>query len=65
VPRQGEGIIEITTELGEVEEYSMDKRGFVVVPPPVIHKVRKNSSEGPFVFLMARTPRTKHDFIAQ
>lgn len=65
VPLQGEGVIEVTTESGEVEGYPMDMHSFMAMPPTVIHRVRNSSSEAPFVFLIAQTPRTKYDFIAQ
>jgi mannose-6-phosphate isomerase-like protein (cupin superfamily) len=65
VPLQGEGLIEVTTKSRQVEEYPMDVHGFMAMPPKVIHRVRNRSSEAPFVFLIAQSPRTKYDFIAQ
>jgi quercetin dioxygenase-like cupin family protein len=64
VPLQG-GVIEVTTESGEVEGYPMNMHSFMAMPPTVIHRVRNNSSEAPFVFLIAQTLRAKYDFIAR
>ena len=65
VPLQGEGVIEVTTESREVEGCLMNMHSFMAMPPTVIHRVRNNSSEAPFVFLIAQTPRAKYDFIAR
>jgi hypothetical protein len=35
----------------------MDMHSFMAMPPTVIHRVRNNSSEYPFVFLIVQTPR--------
>ena len=50
VPLQGEGVIEVTTESGEVEGYPMNMHSFMTMPPTVIHRVRNNSSEGPRLY---------------
>jgi mannose-6-phosphate isomerase-like protein (cupin superfamily) len=65
VPLQGEGVIEVVTESGRVEKYPMDMHSFMAMPPKIVHRVRNNLSEVPFVFLIAQSPRTKYDFIAQ
>jgi mannose-6-phosphate isomerase-like protein (cupin superfamily) len=65
VPLQGEGVTEVTTKSGEVEGYPMNMHGFMAMPPTIIHRVRNNSSEAPFVFLIVQTPRAKYDFIAR
>lgn len=43
----------------------MNMHSFMAMPPTVIHRVRNNSSEAPFVFLIAQAPRAKYDFIAR
>jgi mannose-6-phosphate isomerase-like protein (cupin superfamily) len=65
MPLEGEGVVEVTTESGEVEGYPMNMHSFMAMPLTVIHRVRNNSSEAPFVFLIAQTPRAKYDFITR
>ena len=65
VPLQGQGLIEVKTESGSIEEYPMEMHSFLAMPPKVVHRVCNKSSEALFVFLIAQSPRTKYDFIAQ
>jgi mannose-6-phosphate isomerase-like protein (cupin superfamily) len=49
MPLQGEGVIEVTTESGRIEEYCMSMHSFLAMPPKVIHRVCNKSSEAQVV----------------
>lgn len=63
VPLRGQGLIETKTKSGETIDYPMNEHSFLAMPPEDIHRVRNQSEQEEFVFLLAQAPRAQYDFV--